>query len=482
MNRKDKLFKLKLFGWIVIILLQQAASCTKIISIDPPTSTITTTQVFADSADATSALMGLYTSASSTGSSLFIDDGALSIYTGSSADELIDFNQIDPNYLYTNSITPQNSIIESYFWTPAYNVIYNANACIEGVESSNSIPSSIVNQIIGEAKFMRALTYFNLVNLFGDVPLVLTTSYKTNSLLPRQPVSEIYKSIISDLTDAQKLLLADYSISGNQKIRANKWAATALLARVYLYQNKFDSAELEATAILNNGSLFGLVRNLDSTFLKNNKEAILQWNLNTTIFPYNLTAEGFSLIPYSGSYPYYYLSPQLLSSFEIGDQRKVHWIDSTNYQGTEYYLPYKYKLGPPDLSVGGPATEYYTVLRLAEQYLIRAEARLKSNGNLSGAIDDVNQIRLRAGLPALSYTLSASDILAKIMQERRIEYFAEWGHRWFDLKRTGAIDSVMSKVTPTKIGGGAWLSTQQLYPIPQSELLLNPNLTQNSGY
>ena len=115
------------------------------------------------------------------------------------------------------------------------------------------------------------------------------------------------------------------------------------------------------------------------------------------------------------------------------------------------------------------------ILRLAEQYLIRAEARAQQ-GNLTGAIGDLNIIRERAGLPDLSTALTQDKVIAAVMQERRIELVSEWGQRWLDLKRTGQVDSVLSKIKPT------WKINGQLYPIPQSELTNDPNLVQNPGY
>jgi hypothetical protein len=123
-------------------------------------------------------------------------------------------------------------------------------------------------------------------------------------------------------------------------------------------------------------------------------------------------------------------------------------------------------------------SEYYMVLRLAEQYLIRAEARAHLR-NLPGAIADLDSIRNRAGLPLISITnpaITREELLIAIQQERQTELFAEWGHRWFDLKRTKQADAVL------KDRKSSWNSTDTLYPVPASERILNPNLTQNDGY
>jgi starch-binding outer membrane protein, SusD/RagB family len=196
---------------------------------------------------------------------------------------------------------------------------------------------------------------------------------------------------------------------------------------------------------------------------------------------YNATTMGFNVLPPDvGFPPSYYVSEGLLNSFEVGDRRKSEWINKSDYEGTTYYFPYKYKIGQAQQAVDGDPTEYYTVLRLAEQYLIRAEARARQ-GNISGAAFDLNAIRSRAGL-SNTPAVTQQDLLAAIMHERRIELFSEWGHRWLDLKRTGQVDAIMAIATPLKNTGTTWQSYQQLYPIPLSQLELNPFLRQNPGY
>jgi hypothetical protein len=331
----------------------------------------------------------------------------------------------------------------------------------------------------GEAKFLRAFLHFYLVNLYGDVPLVLTSSFETNSLIRRAPVADVYKQIVADLTDAQHLLPDDYSAGKSERIRANAGAATAMLARVYLYTGKWDSAEAQATAVINNAGIYSLVTDLDSTFLKNNSEAIwqLQASFNGHIAT-SATTEGFIFNPYDQySSPNFYLTAQLLNAFEPNDLRRSHWVDSTDFNdGTNiirYFYPYKYKVRK---TTADNVSEYSTILRLAEQYLIRAEARAEQNTGLAGAISDLNLIRSRAGLPQLPNSLNQTEVLDAVAQERRIEFFAEYAHRWFDLKRTGRADAVLAPIKP------AWKPTAVLYPVPYSELQTNPNLVQNPGY
>ncbi len=135
---------------------------------------------------------------------------------------------------------------------------------------------------------------------------------------------------------------------------------------------------------------------------------------------------------------------------------------------------YKYKIGAIDTAI----VEYPMVLRLAEQFLIRAEARMHL-ANISGAKNDLNVLRTRAGLGE-TLANDESSLAAAILEERRNELFTEWGNRWFDLKRIKLINSIMATVTLQK--GGVWEDPDQLYPIPTDELKKMPYMSQNPGY
>jgi len=458
----------------ILLLSQLGLGCTKLVQIAPPVNSITTTQVFTDSTDAASAVVGIYSAV--TFPNQAFGNCLTTLYVGQSSDELFQFGDVNP--LSTNTIVANNPL-SAKLWNDEYQLIYKPNAIIDGLQVSTTLSASVKNEFIGEAKWFRAFINFYLVNLFGDIPLITTINYKSNALASRTSSAEVYQSILSDLKDAQNLLAADYSEGGGERIRANKWAATALLARVYLYRDSFPDAEAQATAVINNSTLYNL-DTLNGAFLADNPEAILQWQNNSSLNhkTYNATAEGNIIIPSnSSSQPNYYLTPELLSAFENGDQRKIVWLDSTVYSGITYYYPYKYKIGPSQRHPNAPVTEYYTVLRLAEQYLIRAEARAQQN-KLLGAISDLNMIRNRAGLDSLPSSLTQPQVLAAVAQERRIELFAEWGHRWLDLKRTNTVGSTFSLI-PYK---SQYRPFQQLYPIPPRDLQFDPNLKQNPGY
>ncbi len=181
--------------------------------------------------------------------------------------------------------------------------------------------------------------------------------------------------------------------------------------------------------------------------------------------------EGSVFIPASPSVtPTYLCTPTLLNSFEAGDSRRSNWIQSRVFAGQNVYYPYKYKI-----QQNAVISEYYILLRLAEQYLIRAEARAQLN-NITGSRSDLNIIRNRAGLINTLAT-DKQGLLSAIEHERQVELFAEWGHRWFDLKRTNRAAVVLGALKPS-----TWQNTDILWPIPSGQILLNPSLIQNPGY
>jgi starch-binding outer membrane protein, SusD/RagB family len=163
----------------------------------------------------------------------------------------------------------------------------------------------------------------------------------------------------------------------------------------------------------------------------------------------------------------------LLSSFENGDLRRVAWVDSVIVENDTIYFPNKYRSATQD----DPVTEYNTVFRLSEQYLIRAEAKYRLN-DYAGSLSDLNVIRNRAGLQQLTDNSDAS-IFKAIIHDRQIEFFTEWGHRWLDLKRLNVADEILSVIK-----GSNWQRQDELYPIPQTEIDKNPSLKghQNPGY
>lgn len=455
--------------------------CKKFLEIPAPSTSVNQENVYQHDYTAAAVLTGIYTQVMSN----FSNGGAtsISLIAELSADNLAVENlniQSDLTW-WRNMVTADyinNGGYNNYFAT-IYPNIYTVNAALEGITKSKSLSQDVKKRLLGESYFLRAFFYFYLVNLFGDVPLITSTDYMMNSSIKRSPSSVVYQQIIDDLKKS-KTFLDDNYLDGNltkvtsERVRPNLSACLALLARVQLFTSDFKSAEATSSEIINNSSLYSLVE-ADSVFKKNSKETI--WALQPVKQSFN-TDEGYvyilNAIPGTQGLKNYYLSNSLMSNFEKNDKRLSSWTNTFTDGSKSFPFSYKYKA---DIS-SSVVSEYCIVLRLAEQYLIRAEARLNQN-NIDGAKDDLNSIRLRAGLDPITVT-SRSQLQKAILNERRIELFTEWGHRWFDLKRTGSIDSVMQK--EMQIKGGSWASYKSLFPIPNSEILLNKNLTQNIGY
>jgi len=443
-----------------------SVSCKKLLDVPPPLSQISTSSVFGSDVTATKAMAGLYIQMMQSSRSLL--NGGVTIYAGLSADELVNANSYLASIetpFRTNSLSADN-FVNAGLYDSGFSLIYTANSILAGLDRSSGVTAGMKQRLKGEASFSRALVYFYLVNLFGGVPLVTTTDFTTNDTLSRAEPIVIYQQIVKDLQAAELLLPADYTPSTDGAFRTspNRTAAAALLARVYLYQGIWTKADSAASAVIDN-SLYQLEPDLDSVFLPGSRETI--WQLEPA-YDGQATAEGAAFIPAAPFLPPQYpLTQTLINSYETGDLRLTQW---TATAGSGAVYPNKYKQATFDpLNL-----EDNIVLRLAETWLIRAEARA-NEGNLTGAEDDLNLVRYRAGLSAIS-PASSSELLVAIQHERQIELAAEWGHRWLDLKRTGQADAVLG---PEKTG---WKPTAVLYPIPAGELTRNPNLKQNNGY
>jgi hypothetical protein len=453
----------------VFTLSLAVASCKKFVEVGSPKNLIASSIVYGSDATAKSVMSGIYSNMVNGSGWASGGSNSVTLLAGLSADEFKNFqsNSIYTAF-YTNSLSPVT--FYSNLWSEPYNIISNTNALIEGLQASNGVTPAIANELIGEAKFIRAFSYFYLTNLFGDVPLVISTDYRTTALLPKSAKEDVYNQIITDLKDAQNLLANDYTYGNGERVVPNRAAATALLARVYFFKGDWANAEAQATTVIDN-SQFQLETNLGNVFLSSSKEAI--WQLKPQGATFN-TNEGSIFIPGTGSGPSFVsINSSLLSAIESGDQRRIRWVDSVKINSVYEYFPSKYKI-----KSGTPLKEYSMVIRLAEIFLLRAESRIQLN-KLQEGKDDLNAIRSRAGL-GNTLAITKDQLLLAIQNERRIELFSEWGHRWLDLKRSGTVDAIMTQQTQAK--GGTWSSYQQLYPIPQTETTTNPNLIQNTDY
>ncbi|MFI5163365.1 MAG: RagB/SusD family nutrient uptake outer membrane protein [Sphingobacteriales bacterium] len=473
--------KINYYMFLTCLFLLACTGCKKLVEVPEPVNSLTTAETFSTDANATSAIIAIYNDLTTGGfGTINYANGYTTFLAGCSADEFT-YSSTNTNNLQfqNNNLQSNNAVVSGTFWTPAYFDVYMCNAAVEALNASTGVTTATKNQLLGEAKFLRAYVYFYLVNMFGNIPLTTTSAYTTNNLLKNSTPTQVYQQIFADLKDAQTLLANDYSYSKGERIRANKWAATALLARAYLYYasvsgdaTNFANAATQASAVIANSSTYSLVSNLNNVFLKNSAETI--WQIVPNSNSNYATWEGLQITNgQNSSYPTYDLTINLLNAFESNDRRKTAWTYSKTYLGVTYYGPYKYKVSSATAS---NIPEYYMMLRLAEQYLIRAEAEAQQN-DLPDALSDLNTIRTRAGLPNLSAASTQPLVIAAVAQERRIELFGEWGHRWFDLKRTGQAISVLSAEKGFTLSNNALL-----WPIPYDATNKDPNLQQNPGY
>jgi hypothetical protein len=438
------------------------AGCEDFVKVDPPRTDLVSQTVFEDDKTADAAMTDVYLQLSG-GSFASGGSSSISLLASYSADEQANYSN-NGSYpaFYENNIKADNLTIGS-IWSTAYKGVYQSNAILEGVERATGLSADLKIQLEGEAKFIRAYCYFYLTNLFGDVPLLLTTNYVDNSNAARTSSTDIYKQIIQDLADAREALPATYEFTGGERVRATKGAASALLARSYLYMSDWSNAEKEAGNVIAD-TLYSMQPDLTLVMSKNNPEAILQFQ--TTFYPDDITVFYVFASPPTPCA----LRDEFITFFDPTDLRLANWVGSFDSGSETYYFAKKYNSFVM-------ATEYSTLLRLAEQFLIRAEARTQQN-KISDAQADLNVIRHRAGLA----NTSASDkpsLLSAVELERKLELFTEHGHRWLDLKRTGRVDEVIGNVK-----GSQWSSTDALYPIPQNQLQLDPAMKdqQNPGY
>lgn len=447
-----------------IIMMACFAGCEDFVEVALPDSQLTGTAVFNDRNTANAALANIYAKLRDTGflsGFAFGSPIALGLYT----DELAYYggSGVNSETLYNNALLPTSSIVLQD-WNESYYQIYCANAVLEGVEGSTALSQADRDRFKGEAFFIRALVHFYLLNVYGDIPYIETTDHTINRAVSRMPQAEVYQKIVNDL-QASLVLLPEQYID-TERVRPNTATAYALLARTYLYMGLWAEASDAASAVINNPA-YVWQDDLDLVFRKESTSTI--WQLRPVNTGGN-TYEAAAFIFLTGPPPSLALNPSLVNSFAEGDLRVSHWIGTVTDGSETWYYANKYKLNTNT----GTSEEYSILFRIEEQYLIRAEARARQ-GELIGAAEDLNKVRNRAGLPD-TVALSGDEIVAAVLQERRFELFTEYGHRFFDLKRTSRLDTALSE----KPG---WNTSDRLWPLPESEMVSNPNLNpQNPGY
>ena len=455
--------KYNYFFIIISFLSFYITSCESFLEIDPPKDKLVFETVYKDSSLVESALANIYYKMREQG--MVSGRIGLSTSMGLYTDELNYIGDSDVRLrLENHNVTAEHTTISSW-WSHAYNLIYAANDIIKGVENSGTLSVEDKERFKGQALFVRGYLHSLLIGIYGDIPYITTTNYLENNVAIRIPIARIYKHIIEDLNSAIPLL----DDPSGERICPNKSAARALLARMYLYTEQWALAETIATSVI---SAHTLESDLRKVFLKGSQETLWQFKPGISI---RNTLEGSILIiqriPVTEGYA---LTDSLLSAFEANDLRRSNWIGSITSTNGQETLHFAHKYKEPLINTRQPILEYSIVFRLAEQYLIRAEARVQQ-GDIVGAQADLNTIRNRAGLDNTT-AITMNELLDAILRERQVELFTEHGQRWFDLKRKGKAADVLTPIKPN------WKDSHLLLPIPNTELLANPNLTQNDGY
>ncbi|SKC10648.1 SusD family protein [Sphingobacterium nematocida] len=456
--------KKNIFFYITFILFLPGifAGCTDFLDVDTPKDLMDQEMVFNDDATAVSAVTNIYTLLRNSGF-LAGNNSGIGLLMGCYTDELQVTSPgiTDQTWFYQLNVVSSNGTVKR-LWDTSYQQLYQVNAAIEGLEKSQLLTIDIKEQLLGECYFVRALLLFYLNRTFGEVPYVIKSDYEINKNIARTSQSEIDRMLTADLETAVTLLKDQYPSS--LRTRPNRSAAYLLLARISLYSGNWNRA-LETAKYVMDNTAYSL-ENIDKVFYADSRSTV--WHLRTL----NDGASTFEVQTYffeSVPPPNVALADGFIDVFSENDLRKSEWIRQVEGASGNYAHSYKYKRR----SVAQPM-EFSVVLRIEEAYFIIAEANVRL-GHYEQAAEALNDIRNRAGLTKF-FSDSTEQWLDTLLEERRKEFFTEFGHRFYDLKRTGQLDK-LQLVKPQ------WISNFEKLPLPESELQINPNLLpQNTGY
>lgn len=365
------------------------------------------------------------------------------------------------NFYYdfdTHQYSAENQLL-SYAWYGIYATVNQANQVIEKTQALSSISDNERRRIIAEATVLRSLAFFDLARTWGNVPLVKAATHAPNQFdgVKQTQAKAVYQEVVNDITS----VLGDLSET-NDRVHVSRSVAEALLARVSLYLEDWAKAEEYATKVIENPSYaLGSINDLINGKLA--QESVFELAYSSS---FTNDQSAYWRSPNDGGRHEWGPSKeivQLLSNPTIGGDRSAFFTDQSSAQVPDYYVGTLYHRPSADDNV--------ILFRLAEAYLIRAEARAKQqNANLEGAISDLNTIRERSQVAPLNESLSQQAIIQAIEDENRVEFAIE-PHRWFDLVRTGRAVAVLGIS-----------EHQQLFPIPYNDIEADKDLQQNPNY
>lgn len=462
------------WGFLMLVLasIMLLSSCDEFLKEDPD-SLITPEEFFLEAGDAQAAVDAIYTHLGGNSfygqyywlmTSLASDDGVSSGFHP----EMAEFSEF--------SLSPHNPAI-AQIWSELYAAIYTANFAVDRVPTA-PISEGDATLLVAESRFMRGLLYFDLVRLFGEVPLVreATTDGTTLEAVVSAPIDSLYQFIEADFTFASDNLPTKGTAG-----RPGAIAAVGFLAKLALTRGEYNRA-FQLNRFIIQSNQYSLEADYASLFQvgnNNNSEVLFAIPFGPgDQAPINQRTLSPSM---TGQTPWGLPTTDLDTAFSSQDRRATVTLMLEN--GQHYVSKFWDQTAEPD---AGPTSNDLPVLRYADILLMHAEAINElRNGSNSEGLAAINAVRERArfdgtqsldilpNLPSLNY----QDFKAAILRERRTE-FAWEGHRWFDLIRFGELEQRVQAVKP----GSAVSETHRLLPIPQKEIDLNPLLQQNPGY
>ncbi|GEN77054.1 RagB/SusD family nutrient uptake outer membrane protein [Chryseobacterium hagamense] len=462
-----------------LILLFFLQSCSSDLLNTNPEATKVTSQFYADASQIEQGVNAVYGTLQYTGQY----QQAMLVIGEIPSDNTFDEVPANDSFTYGEldffTIQPNNTLLAST-WKDHYIGIQQVNIILNRIDGIQDMPQATKNYRIGELKFLRALMYFNLVRVFGDVPLVTKETTNVNDYFgqSRTPASEIYPFIEKELKEAIPLLPPSQA----QKGRVTKGAALGILGKVLITENKHQEALSYLLQVEGLGySLLPDVTKVFDVTNKNNSEIIFDVQFASGVNGSTEGSPAFQLFSPSGTVAgakgHNLPTKEIYNLYTTGDQRKSAYIGLTGNG-----IPYSKKLVKPDSKYPiNDGSSNIVVLRLADVYLMMAECYAKAN-DFTNANLYLNKIKTRAGVASVNLT-SQQTLFAEIDKERRLELIGE-GHRWFDLVRTGKAVQVMAQhfaVTP----GYSTAKIDQhnlLMPVPQGQINTDPAIKQNPGY
>ncbi len=502
-------------SFLIIGLTVSTISCTKFLE-DVPKTSLTTGNSYNTANDVEAALNGVYNIFY--GSDYYqweyvmiSDVGSDNAYPGGGNEETF--------FQYDRHTLPASNHHNYVNWGALYRGIGRANILLNKIDAVTdpALSADRKNQIIGEASFLRAFHYYQLVKNYGGVPLELSSNTADPSITrkAKSTEKEVYDQIVKDLELALSKLPDNYGSSASiNKVRATKGAANAMLAKVWAQRTDRDYAKVLAycNAVINGSGGYTLLNNYAHLFDGShyfNSESILEIPFEEGNWSASSWGVQLYLAPEDGWQKYCVPSKDLVAAYDAQNDliRKsanilfmtqdvngdpISWADENwnPCKNPSIGIPFNYK----QKHAGGWASgDNYYLLRLADILLLKAEAQ-NATGATTSAIATLNIVRARVGLPALSTSLSTAEAKTAILNERRLELAFE-GQRWDDLVRSGTAVTTMNALNeytftcsanspsaPIKMNYSTVSSNKLILPIPQIEMDANPNLTQNPGY